>query len=61
MFSEMIKMIFAIFLGATVWQFIAHKDVMWIENMGICLAALFFYLLFEWAKVPYNWKKRKNK
>lgn len=45
------------FVAATVWQLIFNKDVEWIKNMGVCFIMFLFYGLYNWAKVPYEWKK----
>jgi isoprenylcysteine carboxyl methyltransferase (ICMT) family protein YpbQ len=57
MFKDSIRFPLIFFVVSTIWQLIAKKEVNWIDNLGVCFIMFVIFLLYNWAKVPYKWKK----
>ncbi|EMR05576.1 hypothetical protein C772_02396 [Bhargavaea cecembensis DSE10] len=49
-----------LFAGLTLWQLIVHREVEWGMVVAVSVLAGFFNLLWDWAKVPYDWNKRSG-
>ncbi|MCM3089015.1 hypothetical protein M3557_13935 [Bhargavaea ginsengi] len=49
-----------LFASLTLCQFIFNREVEWGMVVAISILAGLFNLLWEWAKVPYDWKKRSG-
>jgi len=61
MFKDSIRFPFIYFVVLTMYQLIINKDIRWIENTGVCFATFLIMLFYNWAKIPYKWKKFSNK
>lgn len=59
MFKDSIKLPFIYFLSSTVYQIIDERQVQWTDNIMICFFMFLFIMLYNWSKVPYEWKKDK--
>ncbi len=59
MIKKSIKFPLIYFVASTVWQLIFNRDVEWIKNIVVCFIMFLFYALYNWAKIPYEWKKDK--
>lgn len=45
------------FLALSFVQWIMSKEIQWGFNLESSFMAFLFMLLFNWANVPYQWKK----
>ena len=41
-------------------QLIFSREIQWGMAIGVSFLGTLFYLIWEWAKVPYDWKKRSG-
>lgn len=41
-------------------QLIFSREIQWGMAFGVSLLGTVFYFVWEWAKVPYDWKKRSG-
>ncbi|WP_213423860.1 hypothetical protein [Bhargavaea massiliensis] len=49
-----------LFAGLTLWQFIFKREVDWGMVTAVSTLGGLFNLLWDWAKEPYDWKKRSG-
>jgi hypothetical protein len=49
-----------LFICLTLWQFAFHREVEWLMVLSVSILAGLFNLLWDWAKVPFEWKKRNR-
>ncbi|WP_424237888.1 hypothetical protein [Bhargavaea ginsengi] len=56
------SLIYGVFMlaGIILSQLIFTRDIEWGMAFGVSFFAFLFNLLWEWAKVPYDWKKRSG-
>lgn len=47
-------------VGFILWQLIFSHEIEWGMAIGVSFMAFLFHLLWEWAKVPFKWKKRNG-
>lgn len=59
MFKDSIKLPFIYFLSSTVYQIIDDRQVQWTDNSMICFFMFLLIMLYNWSKIPYEWKKDK--
>lgn len=59
MFKQSIKFPLIYVVVLTVWEFIANKEVNWMDNIMAFFIMLLIILLFKWADIPYKWNKDK--
>ncbi|MFC7365989.1 MULTISPECIES: hypothetical protein [Bhargavaea] len=48
------------FTFMTLWQFVFNREVEWGMVAAVSILAALFNLSWDWAKVPYEWKKRSG-
>ncbi|TPE68211.1 hypothetical protein [Halalkalibacterium halodurans] len=60
MFKKSIRYPLIYFIVSIIYQLVIHQEVRWIENLFICSAMFMIYMLYYWAKIPYEWKKRSD-
>ena len=57
LFKESIRFPLIFFVVSVIWQLIAKKEVQWIDNIGVSFIMFLMFLLYNWSKKPYKWKK----
>lgn len=60
MFKESIRFPLIFFVVSVIWQLIAKKEVQWIDNIGVSFIMFLMFLLYNWSKKPYKWKKNSD-
>ncbi|NLY80952.1 MAG: hypothetical protein GX072_14000 [Lysinibacillus sp.] len=60
MLKEASTLAIAFFIISSIVQFIFQQEVQLFFNLGSSFAAFLLLLLFNWANVPYLWKKDKE-
>ncbi|PRO64478.1 hypothetical protein C6I21_14210 [Alkalicoccus urumqiensis] len=60
MFKESIRFPLIFFAASIIWQLIAKREVLWIDNIGIFFIIFLMFLLYNWSKKPYKWKKNSD-
>ncbi len=61
MFKDSIRFPLIFFVVSTIGQLIAKKEINWIDNLGVCFIMFLIFLLYNWSKKPYKWKKDNDK
>ncbi|KMY44762.1 hypothetical protein AC622_11445 [Bacillus sp. FJAT-27916] len=46
------------FTFTTMYQWLVHEHIRWIENTGISIMMVFVYMFINWVDIPYKWKKK---
>ena len=60
LFKESIRFPLIFFVVLVIWQLIAKKEVQWIDNIGVSFIMFLMFLLYNWSKKPYKWKKNSD-
>ncbi|CDQ40554.1 MULTISPECIES: hypothetical protein [Virgibacillus] len=60
MFKKSLRFSLIYFAILTLWQLFENKKVNWFDNIGIGFTMFLILLFYNWSKVPYKWKKRKE-
>ncbi len=61
MFKESIRYPIIYFVVLTVWQIIKDQEIRWFENIFQVTFIFLIFLFYNWTKIPYDWKKNKEK
>lgn len=61
LFKESIRFPLIFFVVSVIWQVTANNEVQWIDNIGVSLIMFLLFLLHNWSKKPYKWKKDSEK
>lgn len=61
MVNKSIRYCILYFIGICVFQLILHNEVHWIKNLCVFIAMCLIFLIYEWTKTPYQWKKDNRK
>ncbi len=60
MFKSSIRFPLIYFAVLTLYQLIINKEIRWIENIGVSLVTFLIMILYNWSKVPYKWKNKRD-
>ncbi len=61
LFKESIRFPLIFFVVSVIWQVTAKNEVQWIDNIGVSFIMFLIFLLYNWSKKPYKWKKESEK
>lgn len=59
MFKNNIGIALMFFVVFTIKQLIFNEEIRWIDNIVVAVMAFLIYVLWDWAKKPYEWNKDK--